>query len=96
MKMSKRMFFYALLFLLTMLLTSFSPQKKVCNDEGQVLMVLKTPDTNEERFSVFQVKQVDGVLVGTNIDEYTVGEGIYRIEAASDDKFYHKKIIILE
>ena len=49
----------------------------------------------QERFSIFHVKEVNNILVGENVEDYQVEGGIYRIEGASNDKFYHKRIVIL-
>ena len=72
-----------------MMLTSFSfkPQSQ------QILLVLKDP-MNTESFSKFSIRLLGGVLVGTNMEEYPVKDGIYRIEGSSNDKFYHKNIMI--
>lgn len=82
------------LFLSVSILLLFSnfnlPQK-----EERVLLVLKEPVGYSESFSIFQVREVDGVLVGINIDEYPVSDGIYKVEGTSNNKFYHKNIIIL-
>lgn len=87
MKLIKNLLFISILFL-------FSNFNSLKNDD-RVLLVLTEPITYSESFSLFQVKEVDGVLVGLNVDEYPVSDGIYKVEGSSNDKFYHKNIIIL-
>jgi hypothetical protein len=78
--------------LVSLLLVSFADQKgKIKKD---VLLVLTNP-LGQESFSVFEVNEVDDVLVGQNTDkDYYVQNGVYRIESTSNNKLYHKKILI--
>lgn len=87
------------LFSLMVLLTStsfrnHSPINDRVTQPKKALLVLMNP-FNEISFSVFYIEERNGILVGTNIDEYPVNGGIYRIEGSSNDKFYHKNIIVL-
>ena len=72
-----------------MMLTSFSFKPTT----QHILLVLKNP-MDVESFSMFNIKRVNGILIGTNTDEYPVKDGLYRIEGSSNDKFYHKNIMI--
>lgn len=81
-------------FITLILLSGFSiPVKK--KDNSRVLLIVRDV-MNKEHFSLFSVEDKGGVLIGTPIDlDYPVEDGIYRIEGASNDDFYHKKIIVL-
>jgi hypothetical protein len=83
----------ALILVITM---SFTPMSEYAPGNRHIVLVLKNP-MNQEKFSVFDIKQSGEVLVGTNLDsqDYYVQDGIYRIEGASNDKFYHKKIVVI-
>jgi uncharacterized membrane-anchored protein len=79
--------------LITFLFSSFYIPKKG-KDYQKVLLVLEDP-IHGESFSVFMVTEVDEVFVGINTDEYFVHEGLYRIEGTSNDKLYHKNILVI-
>lgn len=75
------------MYLLIVVLTSMTPKK-------DTLLVLS--DTlNEESFSKFLIVENDGVLIGINVDDYNITDGIYRIKASSNDKYYNRNIIIV-
>ena len=75
---------------LSTVMMSFTSEKS----KKEILLVLSGP-MGQERFSIFHIKEVNNILIGENIEEYPVEGGIYRIEGASNDKFYHKRIVIL-
>jgi len=75
---------------LSTIMMSFNLEKS----KKEILLVLSGP-MGQERFSIFHVKEVNNILVGENVEDYQVEGGIYRIEGASNDKFYHKRIVIL-
>jgi len=78
---------YIFMYLLIVVLTSMTPKK-------DTLLVLS--DTlNEESFSKFLIVENDGVLIGINVDDYNITDGIYRIKASSNDKYYNRNIIIV-
>ena len=65
------------------------------NDKNRVLLVLKNV-LNQEKFSMFKVYQdKNGVIIAKNVDEYPVETGLYRIEGSSNDKLYHKKVMVV-
>lgn len=77
--------------MLTFLFSGFKFKEK---NASRVLLVLENT-IQKESFSMFKIKEVDGILVGINIDEYEVKDGIYYITGSSNDKFYHKRIIVV-
>jgi len=88
MKTMKTVLFYLMLVLV------FSSAKLNTKNTSRVLLVLENVN-QKESFSMFSIQEVNGVFVGTNIDEYEVKDGIYFVRGASNDKFYHKKIIVV-
>jgi hypothetical protein len=80
--------------LILTLIMSFAPMGEHKPGNKHIVLVLKSP-MDQESFSVFDIRQVGDVLVATNIEDYPVVGGLYRIEGSSNDKFYHKKIIVL-
>lgn len=88
MKTLKTVLFYLMLALF------FSSAKIDTKNTSRVLLVLENVD-QKESFSMFSIKEVDGVFVGTNIDEYKVDDGVYFIKSTSNNKFYHKRIIVV-
>ena len=80
--------------LILMTIMSFSLLRNTDKCTNQILLVLKNPMDNNDKFSKFNVIEVDNVLVGINTDDYFVEGGIYRIEGSSNDKFYHKHRLI--
>ena len=77
-----------------MLVLIFSGAKLNTKNTSRVLLILE--NTNQaESFSMFSIKEMDGVFVGTNIDEYKVDDGVYFIKGTSNNRFYHKKIIVV-
>jgi hypothetical protein len=81
----------ALILTLTMSFTTLSESK---TGNQHIVLILKNP-MDQEKFSVFNIKQVGDILIGTNTDEYPVEDGIYRVEGSSNDKFYHKRILVV-
>ncbi len=77
--------------MLTLLFSGFRFKEK---STSRVLLVLENVN-KKESFSMFSIQEVNGIFVGTNIDEYKVADGIYYITGTSNDKFYHKKIIVV-
>jgi 5-hydroxyisourate hydrolase-like protein (transthyretin family) len=76
-----------------LMVTAFSSFE--CKEKSKVLLVLQNV-FNQERFSVFQIsEEKDGTIVATNMDEYPVENGVYRIEGSSNDKYYHKKVLVV-
>lgn len=85
----------AILILITSFLMVFTFSSFECKNKSKVLLVLQNV-LNQERFSMFQIsEEKDGTIVAINVDEYPVENGVYRIEGSSDDKYYHKKILVL-
>lgn len=85
----------AILILITSFLMVVTFSSFDCNDDRKVLLVLKNV-LNQERFSMFKISEEKGnVLVIVNIDEYPVEDGIYRIESSSKNKYYHKKVLVI-
>lgn len=82
-----RVLIYIFMSLLVVFLTSMSSPKK------DTLLVL-TDTLDKESFSKFEVTEVDGVLFGTNIDDYVVGDGIYRIKGTSNNKYQNRNIVV--
>ena len=72
----------------------FSGAKLNTKNTSRVLLVLENVNQTES-FSMFSIKEMDGVFVGTNIDEYKVDDGVYFIKGTSNNRFYHKKIIVV-
>lgn len=93
MKTIKTIVLSALIFLLCSSFNERVITKKI--QVKETLLILQNP-MNRESFSKFIVLEEDGVLVGYNTEseDYPVKDGIYRIEGASNDKFYHKRIVI--
>lgn len=88
--MKKMLMIILVSFLTVLTLSSFEQKNK-----SRVLLVLKNV-LNEEKFSVFKVFQFeDGVIVAINDENYEVENGIYRIEGSSNDKYYHKKVMVV-
>ena len=77
--------------LVLMTIFGFKSENKV--QKKDILLVL-TDVNNENSFSKFKVEEQNGVLVGYNVDEYPVNDGIYRIQGSSNDKYYHHNILI--
>lgn len=73
--------------LILVLLTSMNLPKK------DTLLVL-TDTLDKEAFSKFIVTEIDGVLIGENVDDYVVNEGIYRIKGTSNNKYQNRNIVI--
>lgn len=69
-------------------LTSFH-----CPDDKETILVLVN-EVNDECFSKFEIQEDDGVLIGNNIDDYNVGNGIYRIVGSSKDGYRNRNIVI--
>jgi len=61
--------------------------------QKDTLLVL-TDVNNENSFSKFKIQEENGVLVGYNVDEYPVIDGVYRIHASSNNKYYNHNILI--
>ena len=76
-----------------MTIMGFSLLRNTDKCTNHIILVLKNP-MDEDKFSVFNIQEVDDILVGINTDDYFVEGGIYRIEGSSNDKFYHKHILI--
>jgi hypothetical protein len=93
MKTIKTIVLSALIFLLCSSFNERVIAKKIQTKE--TLLVLQNP-MNKESFSKFIVLEEEGILIGYNTEseDYPVKDGIYRIEGTSNDKFYHKRIII--
>jgi hypothetical protein len=89
----KKLLLLAFSSLSILLATSFTRDMVKTPNNQHIVLVLKDV-YNQDRFSVFSIREVNNVLVGTNIEEYPVANGIYRIEGSSNDKFYHKHILI--
>jgi hypothetical protein len=64
-----------------------------CKENDLTLLVL-TDVNNTDSFSKFNIVEHDGILIGHNMDEYTVKDGLYRIQGSSNDKYYHHNILI--
>lgn len=79
-----------------LLFTNFKFVKPLADKTQSVLLVLTNP-FNQIKFSKFVIQEKNGILIATNIDEedYPINRGIYRVESASNDKYYHKKIVVL-
>ena len=76
-----------------LMVTAFSSFE--CKEKSKVLLVLQNV-FNQERFSVFKIsEEKDGIIVAVNMDEYPVENGVYRIEGSSNDKYYHKKVLVV-
>jgi len=88
MKTMKTVLFYLMLVLI------FSSAKIDTKNTSRVLLVLENVN-QKESFSMFLIKEVNGIFVGTNIDDYEVNDGVYFIKSTSNNKFYHKKIIVV-
>lgn len=75
------------LILLSLTSATLLPKKEA------VLILADTIDT--ECFSKFKIVEVDGVLLGINIDEdFPVVDGIYRIVGTSNSKYQNRNIVI--
>jgi len=76
------------LFLFTGFVSDFNSKPK------DILLVLKNP-MDKEYFSKFKIFNNDGVLSAVNVnDDYPVPNGIYWVEATSNDRYYSKHISV--
>lgn len=65
-------------------------------DNSRTLLILEDPLTRET-FSVFDVVERNGILVGVNVDQdYPVANGIYIIKGSSNDNFRQRTILIVD
>lgn len=80
--------------LVIMIATSFVSLRKSSKCNNTTLLVLKNP-MNSDSFSMFSIEEIGDVLIGHNLDEYPVMDGIYRIEGTSNNKLYHRNILIM-
>jgi len=78
--------------LVLMIIFGFKPNNQV--QKKDTLLVL-TDVNNENSFSKFKIEEENGVLVGYNVDEYPVRDGIYRIQGSSNDRYYNHNILIV-
>lgn len=65
-------------------------------DNSRTLLILEDPLTRET-FSVFDVTEKNGILVGVNVDQdYPVANGVYIIEGSSNDNFRQRTILVID
>lgn len=84
-----------IIILTVLLFTNFKFVNQLSEKTQSVLLVLTNP-FNQIKFSKFIIQEKNGILIATNIDEdYPINRGIYRVESTSNDKYYHKKIVVL-
>lgn len=78
--------------LVLMIMFGFKKNTQVLSKQDTLLVL--TDVNNENSFSKFKIQEENGVLVGYNVDEYPVRDGIYRIQGSSNDKYYNHNILI--
>jgi hypothetical protein len=93
----KTMKLIALSVLVFLLNTSFINKTPKTNLSKETLLILKDP-MDKESFSKFMIQEESGIFIATNTqtDDYPVSEGIYRVEGASNDRFYHKRVVVVK
>lgn len=79
--------------LVLMIMFGFKSNIKVLPKKDTLLVL--TDVNNENSFSKFKIEEENGILVGYNVDEYPVKDGLYRIQGSSNDKYYNHNIIIV-
>lgn len=83
--------------LIVLLLMGFSTDFKTPSPKNLNIVLVLRSTLNKEYFSKFNIMKDGNSLLGENIDyDYPIPNGIYRIDAASNDYYYSKHIVVNE